>query len=146
MCQNRPSCKLCVLLLLLLLCQSILHPLDESVPVYSCHVIPNTALEKNVSYLFCSFQQTNSTAVHKADFSRNTNWPPHLQKAPFKDKGDNCFYAGHWQRSFSGPPNYIKGVKFVIGYSSVTFLSHELLHCDSYSHIFCQPTVQYIST
>ncbi len=36
-------------------------------------------------------KQTNSTAVHKTDFSRNTNWPPHLQKAQFNDKGDNFF-------------------------------------------------------
>ena len=72
-------------------CQSILHPLDESAPVYSCYVIPNTAQGKNLSYLFCSLQQTNSTAVHRTDFSRNTNWPPYLHKATFNNKGEKFF-------------------------------------------------------
>ena len=72
-------------------CQSILHPLDESVPVYSCYVIPNAAQGKNLSYLICSFQQTNSTAVHRTDFSRNTNWPPYLHKATFNNKGEKFF-------------------------------------------------------
>ena len=109
-------------------CQSILHPLDESAPVYSCYVIPNTAQGKNLSYLFCSFQQTNSTAVHRTDFSRKRKWPPHLHKATFNDKADNFLHRTLTKRPFSGPQNDIKGVKFVVGHSYVTFWSHKPLH------------------
>ena len=112
------------------------------VPLYTVgtlYLIPH----RGKTYLTYFVLSSKPTALlWTGQTSAETQIGHHTCKKPrSRIKGILVLHQTLTKRPFSGPTNHIKGVKFVIVHSSVTFSSHKLLHFHMHSHTFCQPTV-----